>query len=109
MHELSLIQNLVRLVKEQIPEEPVSRITIEVGMLSCVQSATLEMCFDVVKEQDEQLKDCFLSILETFPKAKCSHCSRQFTLEKLGEACQCGAYDYAIDGGDELTLKQLEY
>ena len=109
MHELSLIQNLVKLVKEQIPDEPVSGITIEVGMLSCVQPTTLQMCFDVVKAQDEQLKHCTLSILETFPVARCSRCANQFTLNKLGEACRCGAYDYAIDGGDELTLKQLEY
>ena len=112
MHELSIVQSMIALIKQQLPNDPpkpAKRLVVRVGMMSCVQPEALQACFDTVKCQDKQVQSCELSILKTHPSADCPHCNNRFELHRIGQPCECGNFDYKVTGGDDLTLAELEF
>ena len=109
MHELSIVQSMITLIKQQNPPKPLKLLNIRVGMLSCVSPGALQSCFEAIKCSETLLEHCELSILETNPTAQCPDCHRQFVLNQLGQPCQCGGFDYQVSGGDDLTLASIEY
>ncbi len=109
MHEISLVSAMMDLIKRDYGAKPIKVIRLRVGILSCVEPSALESCFSVLKQQDKLFKSCNVSILVTYPNAHCSHCKRHFSITQIGQPCRCGTYDYAVSGGDDLTIQDLEF
>ncbi|MDF2180189.1 hydrogenase maturation nickel metallochaperone HypA [Aliiglaciecola sp. CAU 1673] len=107
MHELSLVRALL---ENLMPyrHKPISRVVLEVGALSCVDGERLAFCFDLVKAEAE-LDECELVIENKAAQAVCHQCRRHFAINRYGEACPCGSYDYQLNKGQELMLKQIEF
>ncbi|HEY3778827.1 MAG TPA: hydrogenase maturation nickel metallochaperone HypA [Rhizomicrobium sp.] len=51
MHELAVAQSIVEKAEEVAAGRTVLRITIEIGMESCVSPEALAFCFELVAEQ----------------------------------------------------------
>lgn len=120
MHEASLAQGLLNVVVDSLrqynaanPERPagrVTRLTLGLGLLSCVEKETFRGCFELLSEgtpaQGAQLD------LEIQPlPCRCESCSATFLLEKRRFVCpRCGGIRLALppNEGHGLTLLGLE-
>lgn len=107
MHELSLIRALLQNLAPY-RQRAIRRVVLEVGALSCVDGKRLAFCFDMVKA-DAGLSECELVVENKAAQATCHQCQRHFAITHFGEACVCGSYDYRLNTGQELMLKQIEY
>lgn len=48
MHELGLTRNIIAIVSEHAKGRPVKRIAVAVGPQACVETKSLEFCFEIV-------------------------------------------------------------
>ena len=111
MHELSVIKALLKAVNDNLAEHhnrQVKTITIEVGKMTCVEPQRLQFCFDMVKEE-AGFNNTLLTISSVVAKAQCQACGNIFELERPGQPCGCGSYQYWLEGGDELNLTEIEF
>jgi hydrogenase nickel incorporation protein HypA/HybF len=111
MHELSIINALIKSVEEYQraeQENQVKSLRIEVGNMTCVDSARLLFCFDMVK-QDAGLSDVDLCIEPVQAIALCQSCGDQFEILRVGESCKCGSYKHDLLSGNELNLTEIEF
>ncbi|MDP5291389.1 hydrogenase maturation nickel metallochaperone HypA [Oceanimonas sp. CHS3-5] len=107
MHELSVVRALLTELKPY-QHRVISRITVEVGAMSCVDGERLQFCFDMVK-QDAGLGGAEL-IIEAVPaQAECRDCGRHFAPTGPGENCPCGGYDYTLISGRQLLLTEIGF
>ena len=107
MHELSLAEALVELAKEHAKGQVVKSLTVRIGVNGCIRPEVIASCYELLKERDSLLKDSELSILISYPKAKCQSCGVSFDVMQDEQACGCGSRDYTLNGGDELVLQDL--
>mgnify|MGYP005991394179 CR=1 FL=1 len=108
MHELSLTQNLINISLQHADTQNIKRISLRLGLLSCVDGQAIKNCFETIAGQYQQLKNAQLSIIESKASATCRECDAQFTVHTIGQSCECGSYNYELIGGDELTLSSIE-
>ena len=109
MHELSLTQTLMENVLDHAEGKDVQTIHLKIGLLSCVDGRAIQTCFDAVKPRLTQLHQAALEVETCRPKATCRDCTRQFLLNLIGEPCQCGSLNYALEGGEELTISSISF
>lgn len=111
MHEMSLAENMLRIIEDAAHQQGFTRVRtvwLEIGQLACVELESLRFGFDVVTRGSiaEQAR---LEIVETAGQGHCEKCARDFPLTALYEACpECGRYDVKVTGGDEMRVKELE-
>jgi hydrogenase nickel incorporation protein HypA/HybF len=96
MHELSIVASLYEIMEEKAKEQKaktVTRVKLQVGILSGVVPEFLETAFDIFK------KDTI----------KCRSCRSERTFDELVFICaQCGSTDIETLAGKELILETLE-
>ena len=109
MHELALSENLISNALLHAEDKPLSGITLQVGLLSCVDPKALVHCFDAIKAQYPQLIETKLNIVVCYPTAVCSDCHNQFQMKEMGQPCQCGSFNFSLSGGEELMISLLEF
>jgi hydrogenase nickel incorporation protein HypA/HybF len=111
MHELSLAEAMLDIIKEQAKQEGFSRVTkvvLEIGALSHVEADAMTFCFDAVVE-DSVAKHAILEIQRTPAKAQCPECQHIDTIQNLYDAChQCGSFGLKVLEGDQLRILKLE-
>jgi hydrogenase nickel incorporation protein HypA/HybF len=107
VHELSLTQNIVATVGEAAKGRRVTRVTLEIGMLSGVMADAIAFCFDVVA-QGTALEGASLEIIEVDGLARCETCGLEFETETLFDPCPCGSMRSTPIRGDELIVKSVE-
>jgi len=109
MHELALSENLISNALMHAEDKPISGMTLQVGLLSCVDPNALVHCFDAIKTQYTQLTETKLNIVVCYPTAKCLDCHRLFQVKELGQPCRCGSFNFSLSGGEELMISMLEF
>jgi hydrogenase nickel incorporation protein HypA/HybF len=109
MHELTVAQNIIELVKESVPEKDYSRIkeiSINAGLLSNISTESLLFCFNSIKE-----KTGFPSaelLVEQIPVSiRCHECSRITTGFDYIFNCNCGSGNIEVLSGHELNLSRI--
>ncbi|HID93995.1 MAG TPA: hydrogenase maturation nickel metallochaperone HypA [bacterium (Candidatus Stahlbacteria)] len=111
MHEFSIAQNIVRIVKDQVDNGELSRITkvkVKVGELSGVVPEALEFSFRVIAENNK-MRGAHLEIDFIPLKVKCKNCEKEFRLDFPSFVCpDCFSSDLDILAGDELFLESIE-
>ena len=111
MHELSLCQELARMIAERAAADGftrVRRVVLEVGALSHVMPEALAFGFDVAT-QGGPAEGAVLELLRPPGTAWCADCAVQVGLATRGDGCpRCGGHKLLVTGGDELRLKELE-
>ena len=111
MHELSLAQSILNIVKEHTPPEQIGAVRcvrVQVGRLAGVVAESLEFCFTALVAETE-LEATRLE-LETIPlRLACADCRE--TLESEGDvfSCpSCGGHQTTIVSGMELWVTEIE-
>ena len=111
MHEYSIAQNMIRIVRDKVDNGVLSRVTkvkVKVGELSGVVPDALEFSFKIIAE-DSKMKKAQLKIDFIPVKAKCKNCKKEFRLDSPSFVCpDCLSSNLDILSGDELFLESIE-
>lgn len=107
MHELSVTQGIVDLVRQHAGKAKVMSVRLRVGRLSGVIPQAVQFCFELVAK-GTTLQDAELVIDEQPGVGHCSGCDTDFTLTDLILVCPCGSSDVDVVSGRELTVVSIE-
>lgn len=112
MHELGIIEEMVRLAVSEIERAgatgPVSNITLTVGRLSGASPEALSTAFEIVAPRT-RLKGARLTIIEPGATCRCRACLSETDVDGYTFACpHCGSGNIVIEGGDQLQLASIE-
>jgi hydrogenase nickel incorporation protein HypA/HybF len=110
MHELSLLENVREILEDHALNQnfsKVTKVTLEIGKLSCVEPEALRFGFDVVMK-DSLAENAELIITELDGIGLCQQCGQQLVLETLYDPCgSCGSPYVKILQGREMKIKDM--
>lgn len=110
MHELSLLENVREILEEHALSQnfkKVSKVTLEIGKLSCVEPDALRFGFGVVMK-DSLAENAELIITELNGLGLCQRCQQQVEIDSLHDPCMhCGSPFVAVIQGTEMKIKDL--
>lgn len=111
MHELSLCERLIDLLREESQRhafQRVTRIRLAVGRFACVDPGALRFAFDVVR-RDTLAEGATVDIQQPPGLVWCEDCSGEREVPTRLSPCPvCGGLRLSPRGGDDLTLVELE-
>ncbi len=107
MHELALVEEVVRIVTEGCEGGSVKRVVLEVGPLSAVLPDALRFCFDLAA-QGTAAEGATLEIVDVPATARCRECGTVAELKSAFGCCPCGAVDLEWLSGDGLRVTAME-
>lgn len=111
MHELSLAQNIIEIIKEEMPKHNLTKVdtvTLKIGEMAQVMPDALLFGFECLG-QGTPFEGAKIFI-ETIPvKGYCRICGLEFDMKGLCYNCPvCGQTDVEIISGRELEIAQFE-
>ena len=112
VHELGLVQELIRLAEEELSRancvSKVTKVSLKVGKLSGASPEALRFAFEVVIPATK-LTGANLEIIETFPLCHCHTCQHEEVSDTICFTCpKCGSSDITIEGGRDLFLESID-
>jgi hydrogenase nickel incorporation protein HypA/HybF len=111
MHELSISQNIIEILKENVPEEDygnVKMVILEIGELSGIVADSLQFCFDVIKIETP-FQNAEMKITNISFKLYCNTCKSETTNAMGIRLCgKCGGSDTNIVSGTEMRIAEVE-
>jgi hydrogenase nickel incorporation protein HypA/HybF len=111
MHELSLTENIVKILTQESKQQGftrVKRVVLSIGALSGVEPESIAFCFDVVAEGTVAAKAKLEYVVDP-AHGKCRDCGTEALIPKLPAECpKCQGYALEISGGNEMIITELE-
>jgi hydrogenase nickel incorporation protein HypA/HybF len=113
MHELSIAQNIIDIVEQELDkqadtEREVKTLELEIGTLSGVVIEALETAMDSAVK-DTALKEANIKINKIQAQAQCQSCEKIFEISDLYDPCpKCDSFNPKIIKGKELRVKSIE-
>ncbi|MCL6584246.1 MAG: hydrogenase maturation nickel metallochaperone HypA [bacterium] len=111
MHELSLVQELIALVEEQVKAHQVKkvhRIVVRIGKMAAVVPSSLTFCFEILS-RGSQLEGAILEIEEIPIRCRCTRCQEEFEVESFIFFCpKCQGSELKQLSGRECLIHHLE-
>ena len=111
MHEVSIIENVVKIVSEKAFENKLTKVTkvsLKIGELSGVMSESLYFAFEncII---NTMLEDSILEIEKVEAVAECKDCRLEFPIDHFNKLCpNCNKFCSNIIGGYELYVNTME-
>jgi hydrogenase nickel incorporation protein HypA/HybF len=111
MHELSIAQSIVDVVRQHLPideRRPVKYVTLRLGDFTGIAPASLEYCFEMASEgtavQGARLKIKNVPIL-----CGCKKCGSDFESGRYITICtNCGNAGVELISGNEMDVVEVE-
>jgi hydrogenase nickel incorporation protein HypA/HybF len=111
MHELSLAQSIVNIVKEHVPSRRIAAVRtvrVDLGQLSGVLAESLDFCFTAIVTGTE-LKDARLELNRIRLRVACEDCQDAFDSTEDTFLCPvCHGHRTTVVSGLELLVKEIE-
>lgn len=117
MHELSIAENIIKVITEQcktlqIQPYEIVKVKIKIGKLTCVSSESLIFAFDIIKNE-ACLPNASLEIDSVPISIHCKICQKEYTLtENESVLCflcpTCGSENIELLSGKELYIESIE-
>jgi hydrogenase nickel incorporation protein HypA/HybF len=109
MHEASIVQSLIELVRQNVPDpSAVRRVDVRVGLLSGVSPDSMQFYFDLMREESLSPHAELVVALEPL-LARCASCDAEHSLSETVWLCpRCGERSLVFRNGDELHLRSIE-
>jgi len=111
MHEMSVAQNILEIVREHIPsgdEEKVRSIRLKIGVLAGIVPDSLLFCFDALKD-GSPLHNATLDVEYISITSQCKQCGKTSALDYGVFFCPaCSSADVVLLTGNELNLVEIE-
>jgi len=111
MHEVSIIQNVVKIVSEKAIENKftkVNKVSLKIGELSGVMPESLNFAFksSII---DTILEGSTLEIEKVKAIAECKDCEQEFPIDHFNKICPCcNKFCSSIISGYELYVNTIE-
>ncbi|GAA5786340.1 putative hydrogenase nickel incorporation protein HypA [Chitiniphilus shinanonensis] len=110
MHELSLAENVIRIVENaarQARARRISRVRLGVGALAHVEPDTLQFCCELAARQT-LLAEAVFEVERMPGRAHCNGCNQDVALKRIGLPCpQCGSFDLRVTAGEEMQVLEV--
>jgi hydrogenase nickel incorporation protein HypA/HybF len=108
MHEFSIAQALVELVRLKAPPGAVVRgVAVRAGPLRGLDAQAMQWAWQTAA-REAGMEGAALALEELPWTLQCPDCGRQWTCVAMDTVCSCGSQYPAPVGGDELTLVSLD-
>ena len=111
MHEMSIAQSILDIVKEEMAKhgvEKLAAINVAVGVLSAIVPSSLTFCFKVLTDQTE-FADTVLNVRVIPIGYACFDCGHRFESEEMIFQCpECGADQPMMTTGRDMTIENIE-
>jgi hydrogenase nickel incorporation protein HypA/HybF len=108
MHELSITRSVVAIVSERAVGMRVTRVRLEIGLLSAIMPDAVRFCFGVCTA-DTPLAGAQLDIDEIPGRGRCNDCGTEMDLAApVGRCPRCGTASLRLIAGQELNIKEME-
>jgi hydrogenase nickel incorporation protein HypA/HybF len=111
MHEMALTESIVEIACDEATKQSARRVTrvrLDVGMLSHAEPEALTFCFAAVAA-GTKAEGAALEIERTPGAGWCLDCGKTVALsERFGACPECGRYRVQMTAGDELRIRELE-
>src|SRR5512139_929740 len=111
MHELSIAQGIVDIIRQYVPAEQatdVRRVRIRVGHMAGIVPDSLDFCFGAIVN-GTPLAQTRLDIEETPVRSQCADCGETSAVEGSAFVCPgCGSKEIKIISGTELQVMDIE-
>ena len=110
MHELSMMQSVFEIVRDEMEKHGLERIDLiklKVGELTHIEESSMQFAFGVLKE-DTPLVDAQLELEYVPAEAYCRECDLRYPMERYRVICpECGTGGEIV-AGKELYVDSLE-
>ena len=110
MHELSIAQNIVEIVEEEVLKakgQSAEKLLLEVGTMSGIVREALEFALDEAI-RNSTLENATIEIIGIKATAKCENCNHEFETEEIYSVCpNCSHLYSTIIHGNELKIKSI--
>jgi hydrogenase nickel incorporation protein HypA/HybF len=111
MHELSIAQGIVDIIRQYVPEHQtteIRKVKLRLGPLAGIVADSLDFCFGAIIAGTE-LSQASLQIEATAIRSECGGCGVVFDVEGAVFSCPgCGGADIKIISGTELQVVEIE-
>lgn len=110
MHELSIAQEIVEIVRDNLPKtsKKVKQVKVKVGALSGILPDSLKFCFETIVSETD-LDGAKMEIINVPIKIKCSDCKKESIIDNHYFVCSnCKSINVEIIEGRELNLVEIE-
>ena len=111
MHEMSIAQSLVDILKEEMVKNNarvLKSVRLNVGQMSAVVPDSLSFCFEVITKETE-LEGAEL-VMEVIPlEGLCKVCKETFEIKDYAFQCpHCGSKEIETIAGQDLSIVEIE-
>ena len=111
MHELSVAQNILEIVRQYVPPEQAGDVTavrVRVGSLSGIVADSLAFCFSAIVA-DSEMRRARLDIESVPSECRCRDCRTRFEPEAFIFFCPaCGSGHVELVSGSDLQVVHVE-
>jgi hydrogenase nickel incorporation protein HypA/HybF len=108
MHELSIVQSMMKIVEKAAKGKEVTRLVVKIGKMSGIEPHFLKESFDFFKE-GTVCENAEMEIIETNIKVKCYGCGNESFIEGFDFHCPvCGSEKTKIISGEEMHIEYIE-
>jgi hydrogenase nickel incorporation protein HypA/HybF len=109
MHEMSLAQDMTRIIGEALGRKvPLERVNITVGPLSGISPESLRFCFTEIARM-AGFGEPELVITNTEARLMCLDCNMNYEAVDFYQGCpECGSIRRRILSGREFTVDSVE-
>ncbi len=111
MHELSMMQEVIKILEEQVKTNKVKKVhkvNLKVGKLMSVVPSSLIFCFEILAK-DTLMEGATLDIEEVPVKCLCQDCGTEFIVESFIFLCpQCRGTNLKQLSGNEFMVHNME-
>jgi len=112
MHEGSIAASIIEETKKYALEnkiDTVRKVFVKAGVMRAVVDDALKFFFDIMKKEEDIVKDAELLVEREEILCMCKKCNTEFRPEGLLFICpQCGSTDVEILEGDSILLMSIE-
>lgn len=112
MHELGIVFNIIRTVKDVAKENNVTSIkvlTLDIGEVSTIIPSYLIDCYDWAKKKEPLLENSTLKVNTIKAVTICNSCHKEYETVRYAKTCPyCGSTDTELKVGNEVEIKEIE-
>ncbi len=112
MHELSIAQEIVRIVAKEGASVHAVRVigaSVSVGRLMAIETDNLLFCLDVLKKNDPLTEHTVFMVEEERLQLRCKACGHVTVTGEFLFACEvCRSQGVDVIGGEQLEVSCLE-
>lgn len=108
MHELSIANMLLKMVRENTPQgAAVRRVSVEAGPMQAIEPMAMELAWRAATVGTAMQGVTLDMELKPF-ELTCPDCGRRWLCDDMFDRCPCGQDQPRVTGGDHLVLLAID-